>query len=304
MNIEMKQAETGYNEPYGAKENLKPFLTCIDHTVSRETFSLLLDTEKDLLVTFPRPDEADLPTYYESEEYISHTDSKRTLMDKVYQMVKIYSLKKKLKLINKLSGSKGHILDIGCGTGDLLAVCEKDGWRISGTEPSDKARELAINKITYKKDVKKDLNEFTDSSHGKFDVITMWHVLEHVPNLMEYIKSLKELLSPNGYLLVAVPNFKSHDASHYKEFWAAYDVPRHLWHFSEKSIRNIFGKYDFKVIETLPMIFDSFYVSLLSEKNMTGKSNLISAFKTGLISNIKAKQTNEYSSKIYIIKKR
>ena len=303
MNIDMKQAEKGYKEPYDKKKNLEPYLTCIDYTVSRETFSLLLDPEKDLLVTFPRPNKADLPTYYESEEYISHTDSKRTLMDKVYQAVKTYSLKKKLKLINKLSGKKGQLLDIGCGTGDLLSVCERDGWQISGTEPSEKARELAINKITYKKGIKKDLSEFSDSDKGKFDVITMWHVLEHVPNLLEYIESLNELLSPNGYLIVAVPNFKSHDASHYKEFWAAYDVPRHLWHFSEKSIRHIFGKYDFKVIETLPLIFDSFYVSLLSEKYMTGKSNLISGFKTGLISNIKARRTNEYSSKIYVIKK-
>ena len=183
------------------------------------------------------------------------------------------------------------------------AIREKDGWQISGTEPSEKARELALNKITYKEGIKKDLSEFSDSNKGKFDVITMWHVLEHVPNLLEYIEKLKELLAPNGYLIVAVPNFKSHDAIHYKEFWAAYDVPRHLWHFSEKSIRYIFAKYDFEVIETLPMIFDSFYVSLLSEKNMTGKSNLISGFKTGLISNIKARRTNEYSSKIYVIKK-
>lgn len=300
----MKQAEKEYKQPYENKEKLTPYITCIDHTVSRETFSLFLDPVTDLLVTFPRPNEADLPSYYESEEYISHTDSKRTLMDKVYQLVKTYSLKKKLKLINKLNGSKGHILDIGCGTGDLLSVCEKEGWKISGIEPSKNARDLALNKISYKEGIKKDLSEFSDSSKGMFDVITMWHVLEHVPNLLEYIDRLKDLLSQRGYLIIAVPNFKSYDASHYKEFWAAYDVPRHLWHFSEKSINQIFGQHDFEVVQTLPLIFDSFYVSLLSEKYMTGKSNFVSGFKTGLLSNIKAMQTKEFSSKIYVIKKR
>ena len=291
-----------HQEPYQNKENLKPFLKCIDHTVSRETFSLFRDPETDLLITFPRPNETDLPSYYESEEYISHTDSNRTLMDKAYQLIKTYSLKRKLKLINKLSTSRGHILDIGCGTGDLLSVCEKDGWQISGTEPNQKARELALKKIDSSDSIKEDLNEF--SGNGSFNIISMWHVLEHVPNLLEYIEKLKALLTANGYLIVAVPNFKSYDAGHYKEFWAAYDVPRHLWHFSEKSIRHIFGQQDFEIVNTMPLIFDSFYVSLLSEKYKTGKSNLFSAFKTGLISNLKARRTEEFSSRIYILKKR
>jgi len=131
----------------------------------------------------------------------------------------------------------------------------------------------------------------------------MWHVLEHVPNLMESIKMLKELLTDDGHLIIAVPNFKSYDANHYKENWAAYDVPRHLWHFSESSIRHIFGKNDFAVIKTLPLIFDSFYVSLLSEKYKTGKSNLINGFVNGLKSNMKASRSGEYSSKIYVLKK-
>lgn len=304
MNHDMTQTEKEYIEPYKNKESLKPFLTCIDHTVSRETFSLLLDPETDLLITFPRPKQEDLPSYYESEEYISHTDSKRTLMDKVYQLIKNYSLKRKLKLINKLAGNKGRLLDIGCGTGDLLSVCEKDGWQISGTEPSKKARELAVQKIDSPECIKEDLTEFPDGDVGNFDIITMWHVLEHVPNLLEYIEKLKELLTQDGYLIVAVPNYKSYDATHYKEFWAAYDAPRHLWHFSEKSIRHIFGEHDFDLVKTLPLIFDSFYVSLLSEKYMTGKSNLISGFLTGLTSNIKARHTGEFSSKIYLLKKR
>lgn len=299
----MEKTDKDLIEPFDNRDNLKPFLNCVDHTVSRETFSLLLDSEIDLLVTDPRPSDTDLPSYYESDDYISHTDSKLTLMDKLYQMVKNYSLKKKLKLINGLAGKKGQLLDIGCGTGDLLSICEKDGWKISGVEPSKKARELAKDKIDSKITLRKDVNEFSDAETGQFNVITMWHVLEHVPNLTEYIDKLKGLLAEDGFLIIAVPNFKSYDANHYKEFWAAYDVPRHLWHFSEKSIRHIFGKNDFNVIQTLPLIFDSFYVSLLSEKYKTGKSNFISGFINGLKSNMKARESGEYSSKIYVLNK-
>lgn len=287
---------------YANKEGLEPFLSCLDHTVSRETFDLFLDRETDLLVTFPRPSESELPGYYESEDYISHTDSKKSLMDRVYQMVKNYSIKKKLKLMNSLSGGGGKLLDIGCGTGDLLSACEKDGWEIKGVEPNERARELALGKVVSQESVLSDINDISSDLNHTFNVISMWHVLEHVPNLSEYIVRLKQLLTSDGYLIIAVPNFKSYDANHYKEFWAAYDVPRHLWHFSEKSIRHIFAVHDFKVVDTRPLIFDAFYVSLLSEKYKSGKSNLLSALKIGLRSNLKARSSKQYSSMIYVIK--
>ena len=135
-------------------------------------------------------------------------------------------------------------------------------------------------------------------------MITLWHVLEHLPNLEDHISVFKKLLKPNGTLIIAVPNYKSFDAKHYKQFWAAYDVPRHLWHFSQSSVSNLVSKDSFQVEKVKPMWFDSFYVSLLSEKYKTGKSNLISGFKTGLMSNIKAKSSGEFSSKIYVLKKR
>ena len=288
--------------PYLDKKNLKLFITCKDHTVSRETFNLYLDEENDLLITLPRPSDLELPGYYESEAYISHTDSKESLMDKVYQLIKNYSIKKKLSMINGLTRQKGLLLDIGCGTGDFLATCQKDGWKVKGIEPNDKARDLSEKKLEGKELVSNDINSLLESHQGKFDAITMWHVLEHVPNLMEYIEQLKLLLNPDGLIVIAVPNFKSYDANHYKENWAAYDVPRHLWHFSETAIKHIFGKFDFEVIKTLPLVFDSFYVSLLSEKYKTGKSNLFAAFKTGLLSNLKAWNSKQYSSLIYLIK--
>lgn len=290
-------------DPLMREEDLSPFLDCVDYTVSRETFSLLRDKTTGLLITTPRPSLDKLSSYYESEDYISHTDSKRSMMDKVYQMIKGYSIKKKLRMINKLAGAKGRLLDVGCGTGDLLAACENNGWIISGVEPSQKARTLAGEKITSKDCLAESLEGIIQKPQKKFDVITMFHVLEHVPHLSEYVESLHQLLTEDGCLIVAVPNYKSYDADYYKQFWAAYDVPRHLWHFSQESIQHIFGSKGFHVVDTLPLIFDSFYVSILSEKYKTGTSNLIGAFKTGLSSNIKAKRSGQYSSLIYIIKK-
>ena len=275
---------------------LKPFLTCKDYTVSGEFFTILKDEESELLVTSPRPEDKDLNHFYESEDYISHTDAKASFTEKIYQVVKKYTLKKKLSLINSFQSEERLLLDIGCGTGDFLHYCKQHGWRVDGVEPNRKAKKIAEDKSELH------LKNSIEEINAQYDVITMWHVLEHVPNLLEYISKLKLLLKENGVLIVAVPNHKSYDATYYKECWAAYDVPRHLWHFSKESMSVLFSKVEMKVEKTLPMYFDSFYVSLLSEKYKTGSNNFIKAFFIGLLSNLKAVSTKEYSSLIYIIK--
>ena len=277
------------------------YLTCKDHTVSGEQFQLLYDKEQDMLITHPEPATSDLGKYYESEEYISHTDSKQSLFDSIYQLVKTYTISKKVKMVRGFcdpNESEKSILDIGCGTGDFMVACKKSGFQVYGIEPSKKAKEIVTSKI------KADLfDDISDLNSQKFDVITMWHVLEHVPNLKDYISKLKTLLKPNGTLIIAVPNFKSYDANYYKEFWAAYDVPRHLSHFSKKTISKLFLKEKMEVVKILPMKFDSYYVSLLSEKYKTGSANFLKAIYIGFVSNLKAIQSKEYSSLIYIIKK-
>lgn len=276
--------------------NKKHFLTVIDHSVSKETFDLYYDQDLDLLITSPQPSPKDLGRYYESNDYISHTDSKRSLFEKAYHFVKGIALKNKLNLINSCGPTKGNLLDIGAGTGDFLLTAKQNGWKTIGVEPSQKAKGIAISKgITF--------SESTQDLESKsFDVITMWHVLEHVPDLEIQIQELKRLVKPNGTIIIAVPNFKSYDANYYGKFWAAYDVPIHFWHFSKTAIQILFENENIKLEKVLPMKFDSFYVSLLSEKYKNGKINYLKAFWIGLLSNWKAKSSLESSSHIYVLK--
>lgn len=270
-----------------------------DYSVSKEEFELKLNEEFGFLETIPQPSKEDLPRYYESEDYISHTDTKRNLFEKVYHLVRTISLKRKLKLINKLSKDSKTLLDVGCGTGDFLLTAKQNGWNIKGIEPNDQAREIANTKTN---NAVSNIEGLLDLEKHSFDVITLWHVLEHLPNLEEHVQLFQSLLKPNGRLVIAVPNFKSYDANYYKSFWAAYDVPRHLWHFSRTSISKLFSKYDMEVENTLPMKFDAFYVSLLSQKHKTGKMNPIQSFWVGWRSNFKALSSKEYSSLIYVLK--
>jgi 2-polyprenyl-3-methyl-5-hydroxy-6-metoxy-1,4-benzoquinol methylase len=274
---------------------MKPYLRTKDYSVTGETFELIYDSSLKLLSTQPQPQ--DLEKYYESHSYISHTDANKTLIDKLYQGVKKYSLLKKVRLISKYSSEEKTLLDVGAGTGDFLLRAKKSGWAVQGVEPNHDARLRAEEKGLG-------LNTRLHSlPNKKFAVITLWHVLEHLPNLEKQIENLVSRLTEKGTLVIAVPNYKSYDAEHYGPHWAAFDVPRHLWHFSKESIQCLFANYGLKVVRVKPMIFDSFYVSLLSEKYKTGRHNYFKAFAIGLWSNLKALGSKEYSSHIYILKR-
>ncbi len=277
----------------------EPFLQCKDYTVSQETFNIVSCKSCGFKFTNPRPDNSVLGNYYKAESYVSHTNSKKGIVNKLYHVVRNHTLKKKIKLISSYV-SRGTILDYGCGTGMFLGACKNAGWETFGMEPDDDARKIASEQ---------NLNLFSDKGTiqmhvvGKqFDAITLWHVLEHVTDMKETLTFFKDKLKPNGVLIIAVPNHVSYDAQYYKEYWAAYDVPRHLHHFELKSMKALLGTGGFQLIETKPMKFDSFYVSMLSEKYKTGSVNLIKAFMTGLRSNLKAKNSSSYSSTIYTFK--
>ena len=286
--------------PICSHSEFKPFMKLKDHSISKEDFYLVQCNGCGLLLTNPRPDERQIGPYYESQEYVSHSDTKEGIINRLYQMVKSYTIGRKVEMVGSLSPSK-NILDVGCGTGDFLGACKSAGWKVQGVEPNNSARSLVESKFQFQPQP-----EFVKENYesGSIGVITMWHVLEHVHRLDYYLSSYYELLEKNGVLIIAVPNYTSYDAAYYKDFWAAYDVPRHIWHFSPDTIMQLCKRYGFEMKGVHPMWFDSFYVSMLSEKYKSG-GNIVKAFLIGFISNLKALlNSGTCSSQIYVFVKR
>lgn len=289
---------TEINEcPICGSQEFKEYLNVKDFSISKESFIIKQCKNCALRISSPRPDDKDLPKYYESEDYISHSDTKKGLINNLYHTVKQITIKQKESLIESISIGK-DLLDIGCGTGDFLLYCKEKKWKVSGLEPDPSARKRAHEKGLNEVE---DLPAFYHLNPGSYDIITMWHVLEHVADLNGYFKQLHLLLKEKGHLIIAVPNPDSPDAIKYKEYWAALDVPRHLFHFSKQNIIDLASKHQFKLDTIKPMLFDSFYVSMLSEKYKGG--NILNAAINGFFSNIKARKTKNHSSLIYILGK-
>jgi len=289
------------NCPICLNKNLANKLHCIDHTTSKEKFTIVSCETCDFTFTNPRPKNESLADYYKSEMYISHTNSNKGLFNWLYQTVRKYAIGTKLTLLKSVTDF-GYHLDVGCGTGEFLNACKQTGFKVKGVEPSRLAREQAVSNYSLSVSEDTNLEQFKDD---EFDSISMWHVLEHVPPLIKTITEFKRILNKNGKVIIAVPNHKSWDANYYKEFWAAWDVPIHLWHFSKKTIELVFNKNGFKLIKTKPMLFDSFYVSVLSEEFKTGKKKIITGFFIGIISNILGIFTKRgCSSTIYVFEKK
>ena len=279
---------------------LKNVLSAKDYTVSGETFVVVECNSCSLRFTQDVPDVASISPYYKSENYISHTNTSKGLINRLYQSVRKRTLKQKRKLIEKATGiTKGNLLDVGSGTGAFANEMKMAGWQVTGLEPDADAR--TVGKQLYNLELA-DINHFYKLPESSYDAITMWHVLEHVHDLQGYIAQLKSLLKENGKLFIAVPNYTSKDAAVYNEHWAAYDVPRHLYHFSPRSMKVLVEKHGLKIVQYNPMWYDSFYVSMLSSKYRNGKTNLFAAFFNGLGSNIKAMgDVKRCSSVIYIV---
>lgn len=283
--------------PVCSETAFSPFLKCKDYTVSQEEFQIVSCDSCGFKFTNPIPSENEIGEYYKAESYVSHSDTKKGLINRAYHTVRKITLKQKFKLVDRHK-VEPSLLDIGCGTGAFLNQCKEQNWKVLGLEPDADARGVAKSRYDIDTMPLEHLAEIPDNS---FDVITMWHVLEHVYHLQRDIRQFQRVLKKDGTLIVAVPNCSSKDAAIYKEYWAAYDVPIHLYHFVPKDIDNLFGQIGMKVVETLPMKFDSYYVSMLSEKYRGG--NIVSAVWNGWRSNMAASNArNDYSSQIYVLK--
>lgn len=267
-----------------------------DHFLTKEVFEVKENNKyKGVLETQNIPENLD--KYYESNKYLSHSKD-NSLKSKIYQYIQKLNEKYKLKIISKYK-TTGKILDYGCGDGSFLNFMKNNNFSIIGYEPNLKASNTAIYKIG-KENIINNLEDIKDNS---LDIITLWHVLEHIYNPEDILTNLQKKLKKEGIIIIAVPNYKSYDAKYYKENWAAWDVPRHIYHYSREGAINFFRLNQFDVLATYPLPFDSFYISLISENYSKNLFGILRFTFIGALSNIKAMKNKNYSSIIYILKK-
>ena len=268
-----------------------------DHLVTGESFKISLDEHTGVLKTTPTPSPESLKKYYHTERYTSYTSTPKTAVERAYVFVRKIRMGKKIKKILKMLNGKGSLLDYGCGTGDFLLKAKDAGLIVSGIEPHQKARETAALKINAKVFSSK---ESAEINPNKYDIITLWHSLEHVLDLDQTIIFLKKKLKPAGKIVVAAPNHNSFDAKHYKDKWAAYDTPRHIWHFDQTSIEKVFNSCGLVLIEKKTSFWDAFYVSILSEKNKKSKIAFLKGLIIGRLSVLLSLFTGEGSAITYV----
>lgn len=279
--------------PICGDENFSPFLNVKDHMITKEEFSIVTCENCGFHFTNPIPNENKIGEYYKSSAYISHSSSKKGLINFLYNVVRGITLKQKVRWVKNVARGE-ELLDIGSGTGHFLKAANKKHFHGVGLEPDPEARKHAHSKNHVRSDDQKELYLKEEAS---FDVVTMWHVLEHVYNLNNDVAQIRKILKNNGALFIAVPNMNSYDAKYYKEFWAAYDVPRHLYHFRQQDVVKFMMNHGFELKKVIPMKYDSYYVSMLSEKYKKGF--FLKGLFIGWLSNRKAKK-NGYSSQVYV----
>lgn len=285
--------------PWCGSEKAQINLWLKDEFLTKEDFHICQCLSCGLLYTMPRPVKEKIGAYYKSEEYYSHQENEKGFIPRIYEAVKKVNLKTKYKLASK-GMETGKMLDIGCGVGDYIHFAEEHGWECMGVEPSEEAKIIAQKRMKGKIINSDELENIPDET---FDVITMWHVLEHIDDLKWQLAQLQRLVKKDGRIVIAVPNYKSYDAQYYKELWAAYDVPRHLNHFNKPTLIKMFNSSGLKLKKTEKLVWDAYYISYMSEQYKHHSLPLIKGAYRGLMSNCKARRTGEWSSMVYIFEK-
>jgi len=268
-----------------------------DHFLTQEEFTIKETAVKGIFKTHPVPE--NIERYYQSTDYISHYQDDVSLKQKLYKYLQGFNLNFKRNILAKELHKNAAVLDYGCGAGEFLKFIEED-FTTFGYEPNRSAREFAAKKFSSTQIIA-DINSIED---GSLDAITLWHVLEHIENQEDQLQLFYNKLKTNGLLIIAVPNHTSYDAKKYKEFWAAYDVPRHIYHFSKSGMEQLMNNEQWKIKYIKPLLLDSFYISMLSEKYKKSPLFWLKGFVYGAISNFKAVKNNEFSSLIYVIEKK
>lgn len=283
--------------PVCSGTNFKTYLKTRDYFFTKEEFTLSQCSNCDFVFTNPIP--ANIAKYYDTPDYLSHNTGDNGIMGKVYSYLRNININRKFKLVSKYC-TKGNILDIGCGTGELLNYFNGKNWTVTGVEPNSAAREFAITNNNIDVFEEDKLNEIDPET---YDTISMWHVLEHVPDLNSRLNQISKLIKKDGTIFIALPNLASPDSKKYKEYWSALDVPRHLYHFTQNTFEKLIKNHNLTLVHAEPMKFDSYYVSMLSEKYLKNSLNIPAAIISGAVSNIKARKQNSYSSMIFVVKK-
>ena len=297
----MKHDEKMNNKcPWCGSEKAQINLWLKDEFLTKEDFHICECLNCGLLYTMPRPDKEKIGAYYKSEAYYSHQENKKGFIPKVYERVKSINLKHKYRLATN-GMQPGKLLDIGCGVGDFLHTAEMHGWECIGVEPSEDAKAIAQKRMKGMIITSEELESFSD---GAFDVITMWHVLEHVDDLKWQVAQLQRLVKPSGRVVIAVPNYKSYEGQYYKEHWAAYDVPRHLNHFNRITLSKIFKTSGLELVKMDKLKWDAYYISYLSEQYRHHSLPLVRGLYRGFISNCKARRSGEWSSLVYVFERK
>lgn len=282
--------------------NISLHLRCTDHYISREAFEVDKCLECGFEFTQGYPEESEIGKYYESDNYISHSNTAKGFSNKLYLLARKIMLRRKLNIIRKFTGlNKGSILDIGSGTGHFADTMKKSGWQVRGIEINEKAREYATSTFGL---VTSGPENISTIQAGSFDCITLWHVLEHFHDPFRYAYEIMRLMKPGGVCVIALPNSKSFDAEHYGKFWAAYDVPRHLWHFNPETFRQFADKTGFETETLLTLPLDLFYISILSEKYKDSRLYLFKGIAIAMIYAFTSFFNKKRSSSIiYILRK-
>jgi 2-polyprenyl-3-methyl-5-hydroxy-6-metoxy-1,4-benzoquinol methylase len=271
-----------------------------DEFLTKEDFHICECLNCGLLYTMPRPDKDHIGAYYKSEDYYSHKENTKGFVPKLYERIKKNNLKNKYQLATN-GLSVGKMLEIGCGVGDFLHTAEEHGWECIGVEPSEEAKAIATKRTKASILSSEELESLADE---QFDLITMWHVLEHVDDLRWEMAQLQRLIKPHGRIVIAVPNYKSYDGQYYKEHWAAYDVPRHLNHFNRTVLTKMFKTKGIELKKMDKLKWDAYYISYMSEQYRIHSLPLVRGAFRGLISNSKARKSGEWSSLVYIFEKK